>query len=211
MTSAREAQVDSRNILHRLQDVLASRSKSNAIADFVGTQTSTYYNWVGVFLVKGETVVLAAYAGDAETEHVTVPIGQAICGSAAKSGETILVPDVSKDPGYLVCIPSTRSEIVVPVVGRNGVIGGIDIESDRVAAFNPADKHHRRGHASSTRTSTPACRSATATRASSNTGNAIELYVLRPPSTTPTTSASDASWRTCPAHRARPRHQSPPA
>ncbi len=142
MTSARQAQVDSRNILQGLREVLASQPKARAISDFVRTlrESSTCYNWVGVYLVKGETLVLAAYAGDAETEHVTIPIGQAICGSAAKSGETILVPDVSKDPRYLMCLLSTRSEIVVPVVGRNGVIGEIDIESDRVAAFNPADK-----------------------------------------------------------------------
>ncbi len=101
MTSARQAQVDSRNILHRLQEVLASQPKARAISDFVRAlrESFTFYNWVEVCLVKGETLVLAAYAGDAETEHVTIPIGQGICGSAAKSGETILVPDVSKDPG----------------------------------------------------------------------------------------------------------------
>ncbi len=142
MTSARQAQVDSSNILHRLQEVLASQPKSRAIPDFLRTlrESSTYYNWVGVYLVKGETLFPAAYAGDAETEHVTIPIAQGICGSAAKSGETILVPDVSKDPRYLMCFPSTRSEIVVLIVGRNGVIGEIDIDSDRVEAFNPADK-----------------------------------------------------------------------
>ncbi len=122
--------------------MLASQPKARAISDFVRTlkESSTCYNWVGVYLVKGETLVLAAYAGDAETEHVTIPIGQGTCGSAAKSGETILVPDVSKDPRYLMCFPSTRSEIVVPIVGRNDVIGEIDIDSERVAAFNGADK-----------------------------------------------------------------------
>jgi len=142
MTSARQAQVDSRNIPHRLREVLASQPKARAISDFVHTirENSTCYNWVEVYLAKGETLVLAANAGDAETENVTIPIGQSICGSAAKSGKTILVPGVSKDPRYLMCFPSTRSEIVVPIVGRTGVIGEIDIDSDRMAAFNPADK-----------------------------------------------------------------------
>src|SRR5712692_2376671 len=101
MTSARQAQVDSRNNTHRLREVLASQPKAPAISDVVHTirENSTRYNWVEVYLAKGETLVLAANAGDAETENVTIPIGQSICGSAAKSGETILVPDISKDPG----------------------------------------------------------------------------------------------------------------
>ena len=66
-------------------------------------------------------------------KNVTIPIGQGICGSAAKSGEIIVVPDVSKDPRYLACSPSTRSEIVVPILGTAGVVGEIDIDSDKIA------------------------------------------------------------------------------
>ncbi len=91
-------------------------------------------------MVRGDKLVLEAYAGDAETEHVTIPIGQGICGFAAKTGETVIVPDVSRDPRYLMCFPSTRSEIVVPIMGENGVIGEIDIDSDKLAAFSKSDE-----------------------------------------------------------------------
>ena len=88
----------------------------------------------------GNDLVLAAYAGDEETEHVRIPIGQGVCGSAAKEGATIVVPDVSKDPRYLMCFASTRSEIVVPIRGSKEVLGEIDIDSSRLSAFNQSDR-----------------------------------------------------------------------
>ncbi len=85
--------------------------------------------------------MLQAYAQDEETEHVRIPIGQEICGSAAKEGTTIVIPDVGKDPRYLICFATTtRSEIVVPIKGSKGVLGEIDIDSSRLSAFNENDR-----------------------------------------------------------------------
>ena len=71
---------------------------------------SDHYDWVGIYLVREKDLVLEAYAGDEETEHVRIPIGEGICGSAAKEGATIVVPDVSKDPSYHMCFATTRSD-----------------------------------------------------------------------------------------------------
>jgi L-methionine (R)-S-oxide reductase len=103
-------------------------------------ETSDHYDWVGIYLTQGDNLILKAYAGVAETEHVTIPIGQGICGLAAKQGATVVVRDVSKDPRYLMCFPSTRSEIVVPIKVGNRVFGEIDIDSDRLSAFTPQDQ-----------------------------------------------------------------------
>ena len=103
-------------------------------------ESSDYFDWVGIYLLLENDLVLAAYAGDEETEHVRIPIGQGVCGSAAMEGETIIVPDVSKDPRYLMCFASTRSEIVVPIKGSKGVLGEIDIDSSRLSAFNQNDR-----------------------------------------------------------------------
>jgi len=84
--------------------------------------------------------VLQTYAGDEETEHVGIPIGQGICGSAAKEGATIVTPDVGKDPRYLMCFAATRSEIVVPIKGSKGVLGEIDIDSSRLSALSENDR-----------------------------------------------------------------------
>jgi GAF domain-containing protein len=102
-------------------------------------ESSDHFDWVGIYLLQENDLVLEAYAGDEETEHVRIPIGQGICGSAAKEAATIVAPDVSKDAGYLMCFPSTRSEIVVPIKGLNHVLGEIDIDGSRFAAFNWKD------------------------------------------------------------------------
>jgi GAF domain-containing protein len=101
------------------------------------------YNWVGIYLLDetGTELVLAAWDGPEATEHVRIPIGQGICGLAAREKRTVIVDDVNADPRYLACFPQTRSEIVVPLTTPQGeVIGEIDIDSDTPAAFTGADE-----------------------------------------------------------------------
>ncbi|MDP8909073.1 MAG: GAF domain-containing protein [Chloroflexota bacterium] len=98
------------------------------------------HNWVGIYLVEGDDLVLAAWRGPAPTEHVRIPLGQGICGAAATSGETIVVDDVNEDPRYLACFLNTRAEIVVPIKDERGVWGEIDVDSDERGAFGPADR-----------------------------------------------------------------------
>ena len=98
------------------------------------------YNWVGIYVVQGKDLVLDAWSGPAATEHTRIPIGKGVCGYAAKTGRTEIVSDVSKDPRYLQCFLSTKSEIVVPVVGQGGVLGEIDIDSDQLDAFSTVDR-----------------------------------------------------------------------
>jgi len=98
------------------------------------------YSWVGIYLVEGDDLVLGPWQGPEATEHVRIPVGQGICGAAAASGETEVVDDVNADPRYLACFPSTRSEIVVPIAYEGKVVGEIDIDSDRPAAFGPDDR-----------------------------------------------------------------------
>jgi L-methionine (R)-S-oxide reductase len=97
------------------------------------------YSWVGIYLLKGNNLVLVAWKGKQATEHTTIPLGMGICGSAAKSGKTEIVDDVQKDKRYLSCFLSTRSEIVVPIKKCNVVLGEIDIDSDRPTAFGKHD------------------------------------------------------------------------
>jgi L-methionine (R)-S-oxide reductase len=99
-----------------------------------------HYSWVGIYLVEDDHLVLGPWKGPQATEHVRIPIGQGICGSAAASGVTEVVDDVNADERYLACFPSTRSEIVVPIVYEGRVVGEIDIDSDRPAAFGLADR-----------------------------------------------------------------------
>jgi L-methionine (R)-S-oxide reductase len=98
------------------------------------------YSWVGIYLVEGDDLVLGPWNGPEATEHVRIPVGQGICGAAAATGRTEVVEDVNADSRYLACFPSTRSEIVVPIAHERRVVGEIDIDSDRPAAFGDADR-----------------------------------------------------------------------
>lgn len=103
----------------------------------------THFDWTGVYLVRDGRLHLGPFVGH-PTEHIVIPIGDGICGAAAALRETIVVDDVAADPRYLACFASTRSEIVVPIIGAGGdgarVIGEIDVDSDRPAAFGPDDR-----------------------------------------------------------------------
>ncbi|MBI3859973.1 MAG: GAF domain-containing protein [Thaumarchaeota archaeon] len=98
------------------------------------------YSWVGVYSVEGKDLVLDAWSGPAATEHTRIPLGKGVCGFAAKAGRTEIVSDVSKDPRYLSCFVSTKSEIVVPIHAGGKVVGEIDIDSDHKDAFSTLDR-----------------------------------------------------------------------
>lgn len=98
-----------------------------------------HYNWVGIYIVKKDLLHLGPWKGRQATEHVKIPIGQGVCGSAAQTGKTEVVDDVHADNRYLACFISTRSEIVVPIRVDGKVIGEIDIDSDTPKAFTKKD------------------------------------------------------------------------
>lgn len=98
------------------------------------------YNWVGIYLLKGNELRLDSWSGPAPTTHTSIPLGKGICGFAAKSGRTEIVSDVSKDPRYLQCFASTRSEITVPIIHDGKVVAEVDIDGDAVNAHSSVDR-----------------------------------------------------------------------
>lgn len=103
---------------------------------------SPRFDWVGVYLLEGGTLVLGPYVG-AATDHVRIPVGRGVCGTAVAENRDINVPDVRELENYIACSVGTRSELVVlirePETGR--VLGQLDLDSDRVAAFTAEDEH----------------------------------------------------------------------
>jgi GAF domain-containing protein len=101
------------------------------------------YDWVGFYMldesVHPPVLALGPYKG-VPTEHTRIPLDKGICGAAASSGRTIVVDDVNSDPRYLACSTETKSEIVVPVYWNQRVIGELDIDSHRRAAFSSDDR-----------------------------------------------------------------------
>lgn len=127
--------------LQTIRNILSNKAASRALQQVVDFLQKLFhhYSWVGIYLVENDELVLGPWRGKEVTVHTRIPLGMGICGSAAKSGRTEIVDDVSKDSRYLSCFVSTRSEIVVPIKKDNVVIGEIDIDSDRRAAFDAKD------------------------------------------------------------------------
>lgn len=98
-----------------------------------------HYDWIGIYWVDGSDLVLGPWVGPEATEHTRIPIGTGVCGAAAASGQTEIVPDVDADPRYLSCFASTKSEIVVPIFHENEVVGEIDVDGSDLEAFDQAD------------------------------------------------------------------------
>jgi len=131
-----------RELLVKLDSAVAGsrgRAYREAVVNFLNTMVPGY-SWVGIYAVEGRDLVLDAWAGPAATEHTRIPIGKGVCGFAAKAGKTEIVSDVSKDPRYLQCFLSTRSEIVVPITAGGVVVGEIDIDGDQLDAFSSLDR-----------------------------------------------------------------------
>ena len=96
------------------------------------------YNWAGIYWLEGQNLVLGTFQGK-PTVHTSIPVGKGICGAAAISGKTEVVPNVDADARYLACSLETRSEIVVPIIKNGAFWGEIDIDSDRPNAFGQDD------------------------------------------------------------------------
>jgi GAF domain-containing protein len=98
-----------------------------------------HYSWVGIYLLEGDELVLGPYLGK-PSPHTRIPLNRGICGAAASQKATIIVDDVNSDPRYLACSLETKSEIVVPIMHGDVVLGEIDIDSDKHAAFTADDR-----------------------------------------------------------------------
>jgi L-methionine (R)-S-oxide reductase len=96
------------------------------------------WNWVGIYLLAGDTLVLGPFAGP-ETEHTRIPLGSGVCGTAADQGRNLVVDDVTKLDNYLACSPGTRSEMVVLIRDGADIVGQFDVDSDDLGAFQPDD------------------------------------------------------------------------
>ncbi len=141
-TVLRLGREQAKEILTRFESLLSSNSGRSAREQVVRSLNSSVptYNWVGIYLVEGNELVLDAWAGPEATQHTRIPVGKGVCGFAAKAGRTEIVSDVTKDPRYLQCFLSTRSEIVVPIFGAGKVLGEIDIDSEQLDAFSSVDR-----------------------------------------------------------------------
>ena len=97
------------------------------------------FDWVGVYVLEGDTLVLGPYRGPNPAGHERIEVGEGVCGAVAVSRETEVVPDVSKRSGHIQCFIGTRSEVVAAIVKGDEVLGVLYVDSDTLDAFGDAD------------------------------------------------------------------------
>ena len=94
-------------------------------------------NWAGFYLYKSGELVLGPFQG--KPACVRIAIGKGVCGTAAARRETVLVEDVHAFPGHIACDSASNSEIVIPLVKGNELLGVLDLDSPDLARFTAAD------------------------------------------------------------------------
>ena len=93
--------------------------------------------WVGFYLVKGDELVLGPFQGPVACTRIAK--GRGVCGAAWQEAKTLIVPDVDAFPGHIACSSLSRSEIVVPLIYNNTVVGVLDVDSEHLEQFDETD------------------------------------------------------------------------
>ncbi|SHK73380.1 GAF domain-containing protein [Rhodothermus profundi] len=101
-----------------------------------------YYHWTGFYrAVSDDLLIVGPYQGTHGC--LRIPFCRGVCGAAARTRQTQLVPDVHRFPDHIACSSTTQSEIVVPVLTPDGrLLAVLDVDSDEPAAFNAIDQHY---------------------------------------------------------------------
>ena len=95
-------------------------------------------NWAGFYLYENNQLVLGPFQG--EVACTLIPLGKGVCGTSALKRETIIVDDVNKFDGHIACSTLSKSEIVVPIIKNNNLVGVIDIDSPIYSRFSNKEK-----------------------------------------------------------------------
>lgn len=95
-------------------------------------------NWAGFYFLRADELVVGPFQG--KPACVRIPLGKGVCGTAAAARKTLVVPDVREFPGHIACDAASQSEIVVPLIKDDELLGVLDIDSPVLARFVEADR-----------------------------------------------------------------------
>jgi GAF domain-containing protein len=130
-----------RELAQQAQGLLSG--ERHAIANAANLASLAYHNlpdinWLGFYFMERGELVVGPFQG--KPACVRIPLGQGVCGTAAERRETIVVRDVHAFPGHIACDAASRSEVVVPLLRGNEVIGVLDVDSPSLARFDDVDR-----------------------------------------------------------------------
>ena len=116
-------------------DIIANMANVSAML-----QETFRFWWTGFYRVVDGELVLGPFQGPMACTRIRK--GRGVCGTAWAKAETQLVPDVEQFPGHIACSSASRSEIVVPIIREGEVVAVLDIDSDRLDAFDETDRRY---------------------------------------------------------------------
>lgn len=128
-------------LLNEQLDALLAGER-NLIANSANCAALLYHalpgvNWAGFYFATGAELVLGPFQG--RPACVRIASGRGVCGAAMAQRQTLIVPDVHEFPGHIACDAASRSEIVVPLISAQRLIGVLDLDSPQLARFDEAD------------------------------------------------------------------------
>ena len=124
-----------------LQALLAD--EPDPIANAANAAAAIYHalpdlNWAGFYMLRGNELVLGPFQG--RPACVRILLGAGVCGTAAAERRSIVVPDVAAFPGHIACDTASRSELVVPLLAGDALLGVLDLDSPLLARFDAVDR-----------------------------------------------------------------------
>ena len=115
---------------------VSADTASNAAALLYGTLPGL--NWAGFYLIRDGALVLGPFQG--KPACIRIPLGKGVCGTAAATGKTLVVPDVHKFGGHIACDAASNAEIVVPLFVNGELYGVMDLDSTVFSRFSEEDR-----------------------------------------------------------------------
>jgi len=130
-----------RQLAQQLEALLAG--ETDAIANAANTAALLYHtmpdlNWAGFYFLREGELVLGPFQG--RPACVRIAAGQGVCGAAAVRRQPVLVEDVEAFPGHIACDSASRSELVVPLLSGDEILGVLDLDSPHIARFDAEDQ-----------------------------------------------------------------------
>jgi len=128
--------------LARELDALLS-GETDCLANAANAAAMIYHalpdlNWAGFYFVRGRELVLGPFQGRPACSRI--PFGKGVCGTAAIDCRSILLSDVETFPGHIACDTASRSELVVPLLRADGLVGVLDLDSPVLGRFDVQDQ-----------------------------------------------------------------------
>jgi L-methionine (R)-S-oxide reductase len=123
-----------RSLIAGESDIIANLANASALL----FHSLPDLNWAGFYLLKSGELVVGPFQG--KPACVRIAIGKGVCGTAAMRRTTVLVTDVNEFPGHIACDSASNSEIVVPMIAGDELLGVLDLDSPKLARFDAEDQ-----------------------------------------------------------------------